>query len=181
MLKIAALLKKVSVFALILAIGLAAVPVTTVSAAGLYDQDNPPSDHPVVDALLERAWAREQTIYQRQDDRLAKANEFFAKVQSRIDKATAEGYDTSAVQAALDALKTAVEAVKPIHEKAASMIVAHVGFDSDGNVIDRAQARETVKLLGQSLRDFHSTVSNPFEALREAVKAFRQAHKPANP
>ncbi len=179
--KIAALLKKVSVLALILAIGLAAVSVSTVSAAGLSDQDNPPSDHPIVDALLEKVWAREQAIYQRQDDRLAKADEFFAKVQSGIDKATANGYDASAVQAALDVLKIAAEAAKPIHENAASIIVAHAGFDANGKVTDRAQARETVKLLGQSLRDFRGTVGDPFKALREAVKAFRQAHKPVNP
>jgi asparagine synthetase B (glutamine-hydrolysing) len=48
-------------------------------------------------------------------------------------------------------------------------------------VTDRAQARETAKLLGQSLKEYHSVVGDPFKALREAVKAFREAHKPANP
>jgi len=181
MLKITALLKKMFLLALILAIGLAAVPVTTVSAAGLNDQDNPPSDHPMIDALLEKVWAREQAIYQRQDDRLAKADEFFAKVQSGIDKATAKGYDASGIQAALDALKAAVETARPIHQNAASIIASHDGFDATGKVTDRAQARETVKLLGQSLKDYRSTVGDPFKALREAVKTFREAHKPANP
>jgi hypothetical protein len=181
MLKVTALLKKALVLALILAIGLAAVPATTVSAAGLNDQDNPPSDHPMLDARLEKVWAREQAIYQRQDDRLAKADEFFAKVQSGIDKAIAKSYDASAIQAALDALETAVDAARPIHENAASIIAAHAGFDANGKVTDRAQARETVKLLGQSLKDYRSTVGDPFRALREAVKAFREAHKPANP
>ena len=181
MLKITALLKKMFLLALILAIGLAAVPVTTVSAAGLNDQDNPPSDHPMIDALLEKVWAREQAIYQRQDDRLAKADEFFAKVQSGIDKATAKGYDASGIRAALDALKAAVETARPIHQIAASIIASHDGFDATGKVTDRAQARETVKLLGQSLKDYRSTVGDPFKALREAVKAFREAHKPVNP
>ena len=62
MLKITALLKKMFLLALILAIGLAAVPATTVSAAGLNDQDNPPSGLPMIDALLEKVWAREQAI-----------------------------------------------------------------------------------------------------------------------
>ena len=181
MLKNTALLKKMFVLAQILAIGLAAVPVTTVSAAGLNDQDNPPSDLPMIDALLEKVWVREQAIYQRQDDRLAKADEFFAKVQSGIDKVTAKGYDASGIQAALDALETAVDAAKPIHENTASIIAAHAGFDANGKVTDRAQARETVKLLGQSLKDYRSTVGDPFKALREAVKTFREAHKPANP
>jgi len=177
--KIIALLKKMSVLALIFAIGLAAVPATTVSAAGLDDQDNPPSDHPAVDARLEKVWAREQAIFQRQDNRLAKADEFFARVQAGIDKATAKGYDASAIQAALDALEAAVETAKPIHANAASIIAAHAGFDASGKVTDRAQARETAKLLGQSLKDYRSTVGDPFKALQEAVKAFREAHKPA--
>jgi hypothetical protein len=181
MLKVTVLLKKALVLALILSFGLAAVPATTVSAAGLNDQDNPSSDHPMVDARLEKVWAREQAVYQRQDDRLAKADEFFAKVQSGIDKATAKGYDASAIQAALDALETAVQTARPIHENAASLIAAHAGFDATGEVTDRVQARETVKLLGQSLKDYRSTVGDPFKALREAVKAFREAHRPANP
>ena len=181
MLKITALLKKMFVLALILAIGLAIVPVTTVSAAGLDDQDNPPSGHPMINALLEKVWAREQAIYLRQNDRLAKADEFFAKVQSGIDKATAMDYDASGIQAALDALKVAVETARPIHQNAASIIASHDGFDATGKVTDRAQARETVKLLGQSLKDYRSTVGDPFKALREAVKAFREAHQPVNP
>lgn len=179
--KVSILLKNALVVALILGIGLAAFPATRVFAAGLNDPSNPPGDHPKVDALLEKIWAREQTLYQRQNDRLAKADEFFARVQSGIDKATAKGYDASGVQAALDALEAAVDAARPIHENAASIIAAHAGFDANGKVTDRAQARETVKLLGQSLRDYRSTVGDPFKALREAVKAFREAHKPANP
>jgi len=179
--KVSILLKNALVVALILGIGLAAFPATRVFAAGLNDPSNPPGDHPKVDALLEKIWAREQTLYQRQNDRLAKADEFFARVQSGIDKATAKGYDASGIQAALDALQTAVEAARPIHANAASLIAAHAGFDANGKVTDRAQARETVKLLGQSLRDYRSTVGDPFKALREAVKAFRKAHKPANP
>jgi len=101
--KVSILLKNALVVALILGIGLAAFPATRVFAAGLNDPSNPPGDHPKVDALLEKIWAREQTLYQRQNDRLAKADEFFARVQSGIDKATAKGYDASGVQAALDA------------------------------------------------------------------------------
>jgi len=179
--KVSILLKNALVVALILGIGLAAFPATRVFAAGLNDPSNPPGDHPKVDALLEKIWAREQTLYQRQNDRLAKADEFFARVQSGIDKATAKGYDASGIQAALDALEAAVDAARPIHENAASIIAAHAGFDANGKVTDRAQAHETVKLLGHSLRDSHNTVADPFKALREAVKAFREAHKPANP
>jgi hypothetical protein len=177
--KVTALLKKALVAALILGIGLAAFPATSVFAAGLNDPSNPPGDHPKVDALLEKVWAREQTLYQRQDDRLAKADEFFANVQSRIEKANQKGYDTSTIQAALAALEVAVEAARPIHENAGSIIAAHAGFNANGKVTDRTQARETVKLLGQSLKDFRSTVGDPFKALREAVKAFREAHKPS--
>jgi hypothetical protein len=177
--KVTALLKKALVAALILGIGLAAFPATRVFAAGLNDPSNPPGDHLKVDALLEKVWAREQTLYQRQDDRLAKADKFFTNVQSRIEQANQKGYDTSAIQSALDALETAVEAARPIHENAGSIIAAHAGFDANGKVTDRTQARETVKLLGQSLRDSHNTVADPFKALREAVKAFREAHKPS--
>lgn len=177
--KVSVLLKKALVVALILGIGLAAFPATRVFAAGLNDPSNPPGDHPKVDALLEKVWAREQVIYQRQDDPLAKADEFFTNVQSRIEKANQKGCDTSAIQSALNALETAVDAARPIHENAGSIIAAHAGFDANGKVTDRTQARETVKLLGHFLKDYRSTVGNPFKALREAVKAFREAHKPS--
>jgi len=169
--------KKFALVALVLAIGLAALPASSASAAGLQDETALPASN----ARLERIWARAQAAYQRQDDRLAKADEFFTKAQSLIDKANQKGWDTSAVQAALDALAAVIPAVKAAHDPGAAIIASHNGFSADGKVTDRAAAIETTKALVQVLKNTYTAMNGTGRALREAVRAFRDAHRPATP
>jgi hypothetical protein len=176
--------KKFALAALVLAIGLAALPASSASAAGLQDETTPPANVVVPvpardNARLERIWARAQAAYQRQDDRLARADEFITKAQSLIDKANQKGWDTSAVQAALDALAAVIPAVKAAHDPGAAIIASHNGFSADGKVTDRAAAIETAKALVQVLKNTHAAMNGTGQALREAVKAFRDAHRPA--
>jgi hypothetical protein len=171
--------KKFVLTTLILVIGLAVLPSTGVSAAGLQDETTPPANQPANYARLEHIWVRAQTAYQRQGDRLAKADEFIARVQSLIDRANQKGWDTSAVQAALNAVATVIPAVQAAHDPGAAIIASHSGFDANGKVTDRAAAVETVKALGQVLKDTRSAMNGTGRALREAIKAFRDAHRPA--
>ncbi len=172
--------KKFALAALVLAIGLAALPAAGACAAGLQDETTPPANQPANNKrLVEQIWARAQTAYQRQGDRLAKADEFLAKAQSLIDKANQKGWDTSAVQAALNAFAAVIPAAQAAHDPGAAIIASHNGFDADGKVTDRAAAAETVKALGQALKDTRAAMNGTGQALREAVKDFRDAHQPA--
>ncbi len=171
--KLTPFFKKFALAALVLAIGLAALPAAGASAAGLQEETTPPDN-----SRLEQAWARAQAVYQRQDERLAKADEAIAKVQSLIDKANQKGWDTSAVQAALDALAAVIPAAQAAHAPGAAIIASHNGFDASGKVTDRTAAVETVKALGQVLKDTRAAMNGTGQALREAIKAFRDAHKP---
>jgi len=180
--------KKFALVALVLSIGLAALPAASASAAGLQDQPTPPANQPANGVVpvpardnsrLERIWVRGQTAYLRQGERLANASNFITKVQTLIDKANQKGWDTSAVQVALNTLAAVIPAVQAAHDPGAAIIANHAGFDAYGKVIDRTSAIETVKALSQVLKDTRTAMNGTGQALREAVKAFRDAHKPA--
>jgi len=129
---------------------------------------------------LEQIWARAQTVYQRQSDRLAKADEFLTKAQFLIDKANQKGWDTSAVKAALNTFTAVIPAAQAAHIPGAAIIASHnIGFNADGKVTDRAAAIKTVKALDQVLKGTRAAMNGTGQALREAVKAFRDAHRPA--
>lgn len=180
--KIPSLLNKFLLAVLILALGLVALPVSGVEAsAGLTDESNPPSSDRLTDERLEQAWARLQEAYTRQGERLEKADEFIARVQTLIDRAAAKGWDTSAVQAALDAFAAAIPAARAAHEAGAAIIAGHAGFDESGHVSDRAAATETVRALGQVLQDTRAAMNGTGQALREALRALRQANAPTQP
>lgn len=164
--------------ALVVCFGLAALPMAGASAAGLEaapSQQAPGTDHP----RLERAWRRTQAAWQRQDDRLERADTFIARLQELIDKAAAKGWDASPVQSALDAFASVIPAARDAHEAGAAIITTHSGFDALGEVTDPVVALETVKALGQVLKDTRTAMDGTGQALREAIKAFRQAHPPA--
>ena len=135
--KLTPFIKKLALAALILVIGLATIPVASASAASLEDQSTPPANQPATNARLEQAWARVQAVYQRQGDRLAKADAFIARAQSLLDKANQKGWDTTAVQAALNAFAAVIPAAQAAHDAGAAIISSHNGFDADGKVTDR--------------------------------------------
>lgn len=175
--KTTSLLTKFVLAVLVLGLGLSALPVSGVGAsAGLADESNPPSTDRLSSERLEQAWARLQTAYARQGERLDKADEFIARVQTLIEKVSAKGWDTSAVQAALDAFAAAIPAAQAAHEPGAAIIASHAGFDESGKVTDRAAAIETVKALGQVLKDTHTARNGTGEALRDAIRAMFEAH-----
>ena len=170
-------LKKALLAGVILGLGLLSFPAFGARAAGLNDTSTPPSDQPAI-SRLENAWSRTQQVYQRQGDLLGKAGGLIARVQTLIDKANGKGWDTSAVQAALDAFQSAVQDATSVHAGGAGIIASHAGFDENGKVLDKAQALATVKSLRQVLQDTRSAMNGTGKALRAAIQAFRSEHKP---
>ncbi len=172
MFKMTVLLKKMALAVLVLVIGLAVIPIAGASAAGLNDQTIAQPEN----SRLEILWARQQATYQRQSERLANASVLISRVQDLIDKANGRGWDTSAVQAALNALSTVIPSVQTAHAPGAKIIASHAGFDSTGKVTDSATAIATVKSLAQVLKDTRAAMNGTWKALREAAKDFRDAH-----
>ncbi|NTU54968.1 MAG: hypothetical protein HGA79_01840 [Anaerolineales bacterium] len=165
--------KKIILLALVLAIGLAVLPFSGASA----EENTPPtSGQPVSNERLEQAWARLQTAYTTQSERLDKSAALIEKIETRIAQANAKGWDTSAVQAALDAFVAALPNASAAHEAGAELIASHAGFDADGKVTDRATAIETAKALGQVVKNTRAAMNGTGEALRAAIQAFLEAN-----
>jgi division protein CdvB (Snf7/Vps24/ESCRT-III family) len=171
--------KKFVLFAMTAALLIAAVPVTNVSAAGEYDPPTPPANGQIANERLERIWTRELKVYERLGKAFDRSDTFIEKVQARIDQAAKNGKDVTAVQAALDAFEAAVKDAHPIYENAKGIINSHKGFDENGKVKDPEQAKETVRDMRDKLNEIKSTMGGTLKALHQAIKAFREANKPA--
>ena len=164
------LFKKTILFALVAALAVASLPFVSVAAQGANDP-TPPAGQ-VSNERLEKVWARQLKLY----ERMGKTDEFVAKVQKLLDRATANGKDVSAIQSALDAFVESTKDAKPIYESANGIINSHQGFDDNGKVTDTEQAKETVKAMGEKLKEIKEAMSGTGKALREAIKAFREAN-----
>jgi hypothetical protein len=170
------LFRKTIFVALVVVLSLAAMPFMSVSAAGDYEPTPPPRGQ-IRTERLERVWARQLRIY----ERMGRTDEFVAKVQKLIDRAKANGKDVSAVQAALDAFKAAVKNAQPTYESIKGIINSHQGFDSNGKVTDPEKAKETVKAMHEKFKEIRDAMNGTGKALREAIKAFREANPPPQP
>ena len=164
------LFTKTVLLALVMALGWAAMPLFSASAAGEYDPPLPQGQ--ITNERLERIWARQLRIYAR----MGRGDEFMERVQKLIDRAKANGKDVSAVQAALDAFKEAAKDAQPIYESLKGIVNSHQGFDNNGKVTDPGKAKETVKAMHNKFKEIREAMNGTGKALREAIKAFREAN-----
>lgn len=174
------LFRKTLVIAMISALALAALPLASVSAMSQNDPTTPPAAK-VSNARLEQAWARQLKAYERLGKGFEHADDFIAKAQNLIDRASQNGKDVSALQAALAAFEASVEAAWPIYESAGIIVKSHQGFDEKGHVTDAALAKETVRQMGEKLKEIKAAMNGTGQALREAIKAFREANPRQQP
>jgi hypothetical protein len=152
----------------------AAFPVTGVYAQG----ENPPKGE-LTSERLEKAWARELQAYERLGKVFSDIDGTIAKFQARLDKAAENGKDVIALQSALDAFSSALTSAKPTYDSMSGLVTAHAGFDADGKITNTEQAKSTVKEVGAKLKEVKDAMGGTGKALREAIKAFRKANKPA--
>jgi hypothetical protein len=162
--------KKTMLLALVATLAVASLPFVSVAAQGVNDPTPPVGE--VSNEKLEKAWARQLKAY----ERMGKTDEFVAKVQKLLDRATANGKDVSAVQAALDAFVESTKDAKPIYESAKGIINSHQGFDTNGKVTDPAKAKETVTAMREKMQEIKTAMDGTGKALHEAIKAFREAN-----
>jgi len=179
--KIASMFKKTILVALVAALAVAALPLTSVFAARVQDPSTPPAEGERSGVRLEKLWARATKGVERFGKLIERSDKMTEKIQDLIDKAAANGKDVAALQAALDAYKYAVDEAGPLYEKAQAIVATHAGFDEHGKVTDFEQAKATLKELGAQLKALHEQIGLPGKALREAIKAFREANPRPTP
>ena len=165
---------KTLLIALVAALAVASLPLVSVSAAG--EDDPKPPQGQVSNERLERVWARQLRLYEKIGNGFDRSDAFVEKVQKLIDRAKENGKDVSAVQSALDAFEEAMKKAHPVYESAKGIINSHQGFDNDGKVTDPEKAKETVKAMVEKLKEIRNAVGDTGKALREAIKAFREAN-----
>ena len=162
--------KKSILLALVAVLAVASLPLVSVSAQGANDP-TPPAGQ-ISNERLEQVWARQLRRY----ERMGKTDEFIARVQKLLDRATANGKDVSAIQSALDAFKAAVKDAQPIYESMKGIVNSHQGFDSNGKVTDPEKAKETVRAMHEKFSEIKTAMNGTDKALREAIKAYREAN-----
>ncbi len=172
-------LGKILLVGVMAGVGLAFYPVTNGAALQPADLAMPPALAQISSDRLERLWEREQRIYDRLGVFFDHADQRISDAQELIDKAKRNGKDVSSLQNALDALAAAVKDARPIYESGKGILAAHQGFDANGKVTDYGKAVETLRDLRDKLREIRRIVLEPARQLREAIRAFRQANRPA--
>jgi hypothetical protein len=177
MFKLTIFLKKILLVVLVAGLGLTVLPASAALAAPASDEGNPPRDQ-ISNERLAEIWAQEVARYERLGTALDNMETLTARVQELIARANEHGLDTSAVQAALDAFTTAVQNARPIYQSARGIVQSHQGFDENGQVTDRARAIETIRDLGAKLREIRAAMGGTGQALREAIRALREANRP---
>ncbi len=147
----------------IIALGFAFMPLASAYAIAPPDPMATPATTPVPaqkgTERLARVWAREQDIYGKIGTFLNNVDQRITKGQDLINKAKANGKDTSALQTALDAFSAAVKQAQSIYQSAQGIVSSHSGFDANGQVTDQAQALTTVQNLGGKFQGYPSVAS----------------------
>jgi hypothetical protein len=167
---------KILLVVLLAGLGLVAFPAADVAAAGAAEESNPPRQ--IDPARLEQAYDRLVDWYTYQSTWMGNADANIARIQTLIGKATERGYDASAVQAALDAFTAVLPAARASNQQAAGILATHAGFDESGKVTDAAAAVETLRSLQAALKSAHDSMNGTGQALKDALRAFRDANRP---
>jgi DNA repair ATPase RecN len=175
--KMLALVHKGILVMLVLAVSLVTIPVSSAFALGPDEPPESEGEPRIPDERIEKAWERLGDLYERQGEILDRADTFSGKVQELIDRMTENGKDTASLQAALDAFVEEVNNAQVVYDSAREILESHEGFDANGKVTDREQAVETLRELGEKIKEVRQMVGEPGKALREAIRAYRESHR----
>ena len=61
------------------------------------------------------------------------------------------------------------------------IVSSHQGFDSNGNVTDSEKAKQTALAMRKKFQEIKTVMNGTGKALREAIKAYRQANPRPQP
>jgi len=99
------------------------------------------------------------------------------RTQEWIDDQAGKGKDTAELQASLDTFKDGLKDALEHHEKAATILQEHEGFDDDGAVTDRMKAYNTIMKAARALGDAQRALWRGMIELRGATGDWRRLHQ----
>ena len=94
-------------------------------------------------------------------------------IQDEQDK----GFDTSALEAALNELQAKIGEAQTLHAAAAQTLDEKAGFDENGEVVDPQQARDTLENAHHSMQDARQTLLRAQQDFRQALRDYRQGKR----
>lgn len=124
---------------------------------------------------LERLLKREQLVLNHLEKRLTRAGEVTTRVGEYVDRQKSAGKDTSTLEEALAALRTAISSAQSSYDEAQRILEAKAGFDENGEVIDRTQAKTTVQTAGKAARECLLTLRKARHDVVRAIREYRKA------
>ena len=161
--------QKTILAALIVALMVAALPLTSVFAAGNNEISN---------ERLESLWQKMLKRYERVGRMFDNDAKLADRAEEMISRLKQEGKPTAELESALKAYEDALKVAHPLYESCKGIINSHKGFDSSGKVTDAEQAKETVKSLGEKFGEIRNAMDGTGKALVELMKSIRDQYKP---
>ncbi len=155
--------------ALLVALVAAAAVVGSAAAASAPAERQPPAS-----AALTRGYRAELKRLKLQEQRLAQADEFAAKVDALIAKLKTKGKSTTALEAALANYRTGMASARAEWQLAANVLQAHLGFDADGKVTDPTAASATLKQAHGHIEQAHKLAHVASLEMRLALAQIRK-------
>ena len=169
------LFKKTLLAALVLALVIAVLPVSSVFAAGQNETPTPPApNYP----RMERIWGRMQNRYDRLGRGFDKSDALTGKAGKMIERLKQAGESTSELEAALTAYQSALAKAQPIYTSSKDIVNAHKGFAANGTVTDLTLAKQTLKDMAAKFREIRASMDGKGRELIDLMKSIRDAHKP---
>lgn len=143
-----------------------------VPAQSTYAQTIQGQEGELTNEWLALAYDRLVFAHQNLNSRIGFANQAADLTQQWIDNLKAEGKDTSSLEAALQTFRTSLATTQTYADQAGSILATHAGFDDEGNVLDREQARTTLREVRQQIRDGNHTLADATRTFHTTVKDY---------
>ena len=155
----------------------ASVVLLALPASSVFAQDEEPpqmeSEVPDGPTGIEALFEQEIKRYEKAEEGFINADEAAAKLEKRIETLVERGKDPSGLQDILDAFRNNLYDVEDIYAEVGELIENHVGFDSNGNVVDEGLAVYTLRQIAEGLLEVHQLVEDARFELRWDLMEYR--------
>lgn len=151
------------------------LPNTVANAVARAVAINPIRLTPEIRAL-QREFAHEQRWLTGQQHAIDEENKVGDKTQTWIDTLKSQGKDTAALDTAMVTFHTQMSQTQTIHDKAATVLSVHAGFDANGLVVALPAARLTVRDAGKALESARLLRLKARRDLARAIAKWRSAN-----
>jgi hypothetical protein len=150
-------------------------PSSSAQASSGNNESRPPTSgvSKVENALLERAFQREQIINRQLVNFLEKADSSLSRFDEAIANGETNKVDVSALIDARNILEDKITSAKANQLEAAKLLDEHPGFDSSGSVTNPKLALETIRSVSRIHKEARQMIG---ESIKNAYKAMREYH-----